>query len=311
MPLPVRPATSGPPSIIVVGSCNLDLIAYTEVLPAPGETVLALATAEIPGGKGANQAVAAARAGGRVELIGAVGTDPAGDRLVATLVDAGVGTDRLARVPVDTGTARITVDAAGQNTIVVAPGANSLASLAAQDTAAIARADVLLLQLELPIDVVSAAAGVAHHHGTVVVLTPAPAAPLPAELVGAVDLLLPNEGEACHLAGAAAVEAALEWMLERVPAAVVTQGARGCVYAERGGRRLAVPAPAVDAVDTTAAGDTFAGALAVTIGEGQDMGAGLRWATAAAALSVQRRGAAASAPTRAQIDAALAAAEPP
>ncbi|WP_282691743.1 ribokinase [Streptomyces sp. CC208A] len=294
--------------IVVLGSTNMDLVAYVERAPARGETVTGRSFRTIPGGKGANQAVAAARAGGRVAMIGAVGSDDFGPRLRTVLEDCGVGTDLLRTVEGPSGTAHIVVDDEGGNAIVVVPGANAaVTSLGHGDEALIAAADLLLLQLELPLSVVTEGAVHARRRGVRTVLTPAPARQLPPELLDATDLLVPNEHEAAALTGRADPRAAALALLDSVPEVVVTLGAAGCLYAARGAEPLTVPAPRVRAVDTTAAGDTFAGALAVAVGEGRPMPEALAWAGTAAALSVRREGASTSMPYRTEIDTAFGA----
>ncbi|MFG2992960.1 ribokinase [Streptomyces sp. NPDC048257] len=297
-------------AIAVLGSTNMDLVAYVPKAPRLGETVTGRAFRTVPGGKGANQAVAAARCGGRVVMIGAVGADEFGVRLRSALTAAGVETAPLRTVEGASGTAHITVDDEGGNSIIVIPGANAaVTGLEPGDEARIAAARSLLLQLELPLPAVLAGARAARAHGVRTVLTPAPAQPLPAELLAATDLLVPNEHEAATLTGLTDPLQAATALLADVPEVVITLGSAGVLYAARGRQPLTVPAPRVRAVDTTAAGDTFVGALAVALGEGRPMPAALRWASAAAALSVQRPGAQDSMPTRAETD-AFAAAQP-
>jgi len=292
------------PTIAVLGSANMDLVAYVAVAPRRGETVAGREFRTVPGGKGTNQAVAAARAGGRVDMIGAVGDDDFGARVRAVLAGSGVGTEALRTVPGSSGTAHIVVDDEGGNAIVVVPGANgTVTSLAEGDEAVIARADALLLQLELPMEGVLAGARAARTHGVRTVLTPAPARPLPSELLALTGLLVPNEHEAAALTGVADPYEAAALLLDRVPEVVVTLGERGSLYAARGAEPVTVPAFPVAAVDTTAAGDTFVGALAVARGEGRPVPAAMAWASAAAALAVQRPGASSSMPVRAEIDA--------
>jgi ribokinase len=290
--------------ISVFGSVNMDLVAYVETAPARGETVTGRAFRMIPGGKGGNQAIAAARAGAEVAFVGAVGDDPYGPELRRTLAGSGVGIDRLRAVPGSSGIAHIVVDDDAGNSIIVIPGANgALTGPTPEDTAVIAASSALLLQLELPMEAVVAAAHTARAAGGVsVILTPAPARELPAELLDAVDVLVPNEHEAVALTGAADPEAAVKLLLERVPEVVVTLGAHGALYAARSGDRLRVPPFPVPAVDTTGAGDTFVGALAVARAEGRPPADALRFASAAAAISVQRAGASTSMPSRAEID---------
>ncbi|HEY3501657.1 MAG TPA: ribokinase [Actinocatenispora sp.] len=293
------------PAVVVLGSANMDLVATAERLPGRGETVTGHGFRQVPGGKGANQAVAAARAGGAVRFAGALGADDLGDRVLASLASAGVDTAAVDRVATPTGTAHITVDAHGDNTIVVVPGANgTLTGLRPDHAAVVASAQVLLLQLELPLSLVCEAAGYARAHGVRVILTPAPARELPATLLADVDLLVPNEHEAAILAGTTDPDAAVRGLAERCDV-VLTLGARGSVYATAGAEPVAVPAFPVTAVDTTAAGDTFAGVLAVALAGGTPVADAMRRASAAAALSVQRPGAADSAPTAAEVDAFL------
>ncbi|MFD7910338.1 ribokinase [Streptomyces sp. NPDC059752] len=295
-------------AIAVLGSTNMDLVAYVAKAPRLGETVTGRAFRTVPGGKGANQAVAAARSGGEVVMIGAVGADEFGVRLRSALTAARVDTAALRTVEGASGTAHITVDDEGGNSIVVIPGANAaVTGLETGDEARIAAAGSLLLQLELPLSAVLAGARAARAHGVRTVLTPAPAQSLPADLLAATDLLVPNEHEAATLTGLTDPLRAAEALLAEVPEVVITLGAAGALYAARGREPLTVPAPRVRAMDTTAAGDTFVGALAVALGERRPMPEALRWASAAAALSVQRPGAQDSMPTRAETDAFAAA----
>ncbi|MFE5484772.1 ribokinase [Streptomyces sp. NPDC056527] len=292
-------------SIVVLGSTNMDLVAFVPKAPARGETVTGREFRTIPGGKGANQAVAAARAGADVSMIGAVGADDFGGRLRAALEGSGVDTDLLRTAEGPSGTAHIVVDDEGGNAIVVVPGANgTVTSLDHGDEALIATADALLLQLELPLSVVTEGAATARRLGVRTVLTPAPAQPLPPELLAVTDLLVPNEHEAAALTGIADPHAAAAALLTLVPEVVITLGAAGSLHAARDSEPFTVPTPRVRAVDTTAAGDTFVGALAVALGEGRAVREALAWASSAAALSVQREGASSSMPYRSEIDAA-------
>ncbi|KMS81949.1 ribokinase [Streptomyces leeuwenhoekii] len=293
--------------IVVLGSTNMDLVAYVEKAPQRGETVTGREFRTIPGGKGANQAIAAARAGGAVSMIGAVGNDAFGSRLRSCLETSGVDTGHLRTTEGPSGTAHIVVDDEGGNAIVVVPGANGTVDhLLPGDESLIASAGSLLLQLEIPLAAVVAGARAARAHGVRTILTPAPARPLPPDLLDATDLLLPNEHEAAALTGLTDPGQAAAALLERVPEVVVTLGAAGSLYAARGAEPLTVPAPRVTAVDSTGAGDTFAGALAVALGEGRPVRAALEWAAAAASLSVQRPGASASMPHRSEIEARYA-----
>jgi len=302
-----------PPRITVVGSLNTDLVIRAPHLPAPGETVAGGEFATFPGGKGANQAVAAARLGAQVAMVGCVGGDDFGRRLADGLHRDGVDVTHVcADEGSASGTALITVDPGGQNTIVVAPGANW--RLTPDD---IARAEplikdsaVLLLQLEIPMDAVLTAARLASAHGVRVVLDPAPAPshPLPAELLRLVDVINPNETEARALTKVAVTDeqaagsAAAHLLTQGVRAVVIKLGARGA-FVHDGRRTAMVPGIRVDAIDTTAAGDAFAGALAVGLAEGKDLIDAVHFANAAGALSVTRRGAQPSMPSRAEVDA--------
>lgn len=301
--------TPAPPAIAVLGSTNMDLVAYVATAPRRGETVTGRAFRTAPGGKGANQAVAAARSGGAVAMIGAVGEDVFGARLRDALAASGVDTGGLRTVGTESGTAHIVVDDDGGNAIVVVPGANgTVEGLAEGDEQRIAAAGTLLLQLEIPPAGVLAGARAAHRAGVRVVLTPAPAPrQLPPELLAVTDLLVPNEHEAQLLTGESDPSDAAGALLAHVPEVVVTLGAAGSLYAARGTAPVHVPAPRVKAQDTTAAGDTFVGALAVALGEGRAMPEAMSWASAASALSVQRPGAQASMPERAETDAFAAA----
>jgi len=289
--------------ITVLGSLNMDLVALTDRAPNLGETVTGREFRTIPGGKGANQAVAAARAGGRVAMAGAVGSDAFGEEMVGTLRRDGIETELVRRASGASGTAHIVVDGRGQNAIIVIPGANgTVLGLTEADREQIRASSHLLMQLELPLCVVEEAAAVAHAAGVQVVLTPAPARALPASLLAHVDWLIPNEHEAVLLAGGGSPEAAAEVLLGAVRNVVVTLGARGCLWRSQSGETAAVAAPRVNAVDTTAAGDTFAGALAVALSEGRPVPDALRWACKAAAISVTRLGASPSMPTRREIE---------
>ncbi|MER5359169.1 ribokinase [Streptomyces sp. NPDC002785] len=291
--------------IAVLGSTNMDLVAYVARAPERGETVTGREFRTIPGGKGANQAVAAARAGGEVMMIGAVGDDAYGALLRSSLEHAGVDTDLLHTTKGPSGTAHIVVDDMGSNSIVVIPGANgTVTALGPGEMAAIAGADLLLLQLELPMSAVMEGARVAHAQGVRTILTPSPVQPLPSELLDCIDLLIPNEHEATALTGAADPRAAAQVLLSQVPAVIVTLGSKGCLHAARGSEPILFPAPEVNAVDTTGAGDTFVGTLSVALGERRPVAESLAWASTAAALCVQRPGASTSMPYRSEIDAA-------
>jgi len=288
------------PAVAVVGSLNLDLVVRVPKLPGPGETVSGEDVFANPGGKGANQAVAAARLGRRVAMVGCVGDDQAGRDLLGSLAADRVDTAGVrVAAGVPSGTAFITVDGAGENQIVVSPGAN--ARLTPDDVAAagpaLAAAAVTLVQLEVPLETVAAAARAA---GGLVVLNPAPVQGLPEGLVGEVDVLVPNRVELAQLAGApvpAGVEeaAALAGRLA-ARAVVVTLGADGALVVEDG-RTGRVPAVPVRPVDTTAAGDAFCGGLADALAGGAALLDAARWAVRVAAAACTRQGAQASLPT--------------
>ena len=290
-------------SVAVVGSLNLDLVIRVAELPGPGETVSGGDLFRNPGGKGANQAVAAARLGRRVAMVGCVGDDQAGHELLASLEAAGVDGSRVRVVEgVPSGTACITVSEDGENQIVVSPGAN--ARLTPDDVAAAAAvrsAAVTLLQLEVPLETVAAAARTA---GGRVVLNPAPVRALPAELLGRIDVLVPNRVELARLAGGPVprtVEQAAE-LAGRLGgrAVVVTLGADGALVVEDG-RAGHVPAVPVRPVDTTAAGDAFCGGLADALAGGAGLQEAARRAVRVAAAACLRPGAQASLPTPAEL----------
>jgi ribokinase len=291
-------------SVLVAGSANLDFVVRTPHVPAPGETVLGHDFATFPGGKGANQAVACARAGGAsTRMLLALGDDAQAAPIEASLRGAGVELD-IVRTNASTGTAFICVGDDAENTITVVPGANM--ALRAEHLPALTGIDVLLLQLESPLDSVEAWTRKAHASGVKVMLNtaPAPREPLPASLLDAVDLLIVNEGELAAMAGP---EGSIAERVARLPVAgiVVTLGPRGC-YAQIDGHAWLQPGFRVEVVDTTAAGDTFCGALAADVAAGTALADALRRACAASALACTRLGAQASVPTRAEVDALFA-----
>lgn len=292
--------------IAVVGSANLDVVFTVERIPRPGETLLATSTARYPGGKGLNQAVAAARAGIPTSFIGALGQDQNGDELFETMTVAGMNTESVRRVPGETGQAFIVVGENAENTIIVASGANGLVtSLNTAERKRVASSAVLLMQLELPLEVVIESARLARESGTVVILNAAPAKALPEELISLVDILIVNEHEACLLGGSHSVDEAALRLASRVKHVVVTLGAEGSAIYEGGTLTSRIPARKVEAVDTTGAGDTYCGAFAAAITENRPLDTAAEFATAAAALSVQSLGAVPSIPTRERIDAML------
>jgi ribokinase len=294
------------PQIVVAGSANMDLVGLAARLPLPGETVLGDDFVMGPGGKGANQAIAATRAGGETTFLGALGSDSFGVTLKARLTGAGVNTDHVRISYGASGVAVIMVDRAGENSILVSPGANStFVDLTDAERAVIAAGDVLLCQQEIPLATITAAARAAHAGGTRVILNAAPARELPPELLAAVDLLVVNELEAEAITGPGGPDMA--GLLALVPRVVLTLSSAGSWYADRDGRSERIPAFHVEVADTTAAGDAFTGALAVAWGEGRDLVEAVRWANAAGAVCVRKVGASASLPTRAEIDALFAA----
>ena len=279
--------------LVVLGSLNMDLIVRAAQLPRPGETVLGSEFATSQGGKGANQAIAAARAGAEVALIGAVGTDAFGDQLTAALIADGIDITGLRRLDGPSGIAVITVDDGAENTIVVASGANAgLTGLTSRDERSIAAAAMLLLQLEVPIETVTAAATTAAAQGIPVLLNPSPARRLPTELLACVTILVVNEGEATALGDAA---------LAAVPHLVTTLGAAGARYRGPVGERFSAQPPPVSPIDSTGAGDAFTGALAVAWVSGAEPADALRFACAAGALATTRPGAGVAAPSAAEI----------
>lgn len=299
--------------VCVVGSLNVDLVVKVPRLPAVGETVTGGVFATFPGGKGANQAVAAARLGARAFMVGRVGEDDFGRRARAALEREGVDVAFVRSDPeAATGVALIGVDPQGRNLILVAPGANARVSPDDVERAGevIRSASLLLLQLEIPMETVRRAAEIAHEAGVRVVLDPAPAAPLPEALYPLVDVINPNEIEARALTGLPvgsveeAVRAAEVLQGRGARAAVVKLGEHGAVYASAEARGH-VPAFDVPAQDTTAAGDAFAAALGVGLAEGKPLVDAVRFANAAAALKVTRMGAQ-SMPTRSEVEALLA-----
>lgn len=302
------------PSVLVIGSSNTDLIIKAARIPKPGETILGGEFARAAGGKGANQAVAAARAGGAVTFIARVGRDANGEAAIAGFAADGINVKHVIRDPTrPSGVALILVDRSGENSIAVASGANEKLSPAdvRQAKAAFRRARIVLLQLETPLPTVMAAAELAAAAGVRLVLNPAPARPLPVQLLKLVYLLTPNQSEAELLMGvvvsneATAARAADKLLARGVQNVIITLGARGALVAGKDLRHL-LPGFKVKAVDATGAGDVFNGALVVGLAEGRSLPEAARFASAAAAISVTRFGAQPSAPTRREIEAMLA-----
>jgi len=292
--------------VIVVGSINVDLVVTADHLPRPGETVGGGVFSRHLGGKGANQAVAAARAGAAVLMVGAVGGDADGDDSVAALEAEGVDTSRIRRVEAPTGVAIIAVGQIGENQIVVAAGANALLSA---DDASLGDMrpgpGVMLASLEVPMPAVAAAILAARALGLQAIVNPGPAYSLPPELLASGPILTPNADELLEMTGAASVDAGVSALIDAgARAVVVTLGSEGAVLAEHS-RRRELPAQVVQAVDTTGAGDTFAGVLAAWLASGNDLNEAADAANLAAGLSVMQRGARDGMPNRAAIEAAI------
>jgi ribokinase len=307
------------PTLVVAGSLNMDFVVSVDRLPAAGETVLGRDFRMIPGGKGANQACAAGRLGGdsvHVKMIGRVGYDVFADHLKASLSAAGVDVTAVhATRAQPTGVALIWVDRQGQNSIVVASGANR--ELASADVEAMRKslrgAAIALFQLETPLDTVEAALKLAREEGAITMLDPAPAQRLSVGLLEAVDILTPNESEALLLCGRAPARVSVEEARELAESlrrlgprtVIVKLGEQGCLLLNDAGARH-FPGYRVEVRDTTAAGDTFNAALAVALAEGRAIEQAIPFANAAAAISVTRLGAQASAPGRAEVEEFLA-----
>ena len=300
-------------TIVVVGSSNTDMIIKTARIPKPGETVLGGEFTIAAGGKGANQAVSAARAGGDVVFVARVGEDMFGEQAVNGFIQDNINVEYIFHDKnAPSGVALIFVDEKGENSIAVASGANANVSPADIETAreVIAASHILLMQLEIPLESVKAAAGIASESGVKVILNPAPAQPLVDDILKHISIITPNETEAELLTGINVENeqdagAAANRLLERgIETVMLTMGSRGGYIASPEFTGV-VPAFRVDAVDTTAAGDVFNGVLAVSIAEGKSLVDAVRFASAAAALSVKTLGAQTSAPHRTEIEAFL------
>ena len=296
-----------PANVVVVGSLNMDLVVPVARHPKPGETIIGGDLQRFPGGKGANQAVAAARLGGRVRMVGRVGADAYGAELKRGLEAEGIETADVAEIDAPTGVALISVSEDGQNAIIVSPGAN--ARLRPEDLSpeGFAGAQVVVLQLETPLETVQRAAELGREAGARVLLNAAPARELPDELLEALDVLVVNEFEAAQVAGEEEPESMEEalslarQLAQRVPVVVVTLGARGLVWAGAEGEGY-LPAFEVQAVDTTAAGDAFVGGLAAALAAGEPFAAALRFGSAAGALAATRPGAQPSLPRKSEVE---------
>ena len=298
----------GMANLLVIGSLNMDIVVQVENIPVPGETVLGKSLQRVCGGKGANQAYTCGKLGGNVEMLGSVGQDDNGDALLENLRSVGVKTDFLQRTPVDTGLALIEVEASGNNSIVVAQGANLCTDAAyiEANRARIEAVDALVMQLEIPIEAVTLAAKIAKTAGKLVVLDPAPAALLPDELCCNVDIIKPNESELSVLTGLPVrspeeAEIAARALLDRgIGTVVVTLGEEGAVVVS-GERAVHYPGKPADAIDTTAAGDSFTAAMAMLLAQKYSLDEAVNFAISVSALVVTKAGAQSSIPSAEQV----------
>ncbi len=304
-------------TITVLGSANMDLVVRQPRLPRPGETMFGSSFGTVPGGKGLNQAVAAARQGGSIDFVGAVGADAYGQQLRALVAAEGIRSDGLTTVAGATGTAHISVTDSGENSIVVVSGANAtVLALSAEQRATVAGAGFLVMQCELPVAVLAEAIGVARAAGVFTVLTPAPVVALPPGFLASVDLVVPNQIEASELTGLADAEQSAAALSAGQTWAIVTLGSEGAIVAYDGEVLGLAPARPATAVDTTAAGDSFVGALVARLAVTDAAATGsvspdamidaVRWATVAASLTVTRPGATESLPHLAEVAGILA-----
>jgi ribokinase len=304
-----------PKRLLVVGSINLDLVASSQRIPLPGETVSGNAFNTFPGGKGANQAVAADKLGAPVSMIGRIGNDAFGTQLRASLESAGVDTKAVEVVRTSSGIALITTDANGQNAIVVVPGANGEMSPRELEKhlPLIREAGIVLAQLEIPLETIELLATIARRENIPLMLDPAPARSLPASLLASVDWLTPNETETltllqrkpADLRNEDLEDAAQQLLKQGCRNVLLKLGERGCYIALGTGERTLVPSYRVKAVDSTAAGDAFNGAFATSLLRGNDPISSVKYAAAVAAISVTRHGAQPSMPTSAEVEAFL------
>lgn len=302
--------------IVVVGSINVDLAICAPRIPRPGETILGTGFGVFVGGKGANQAAAAARLGYPTHMVGRVGDDPYAERLLTELASAGVRTETITRATGPSGVAMITATAAGENSIIVAPGANDtlLSDELKRSATLIGGATAVLAQLEIPMETVQTLADLTARAGVPLILDPAPAQPLPAELLARVEWITPNETEAQLLTGTSSSPSSLEEIrdlaehfLSLGPRNILLKlGQRGSYVATADGLRAMIPAFAVGAVDTTAAGDAFNAGFAAALAWGSCPVDAARFASAVAAVSVTRRGALPSLPTLEEVNSFLA-----
>ncbi|WP_057396104.1 ribokinase [Pseudomonas fluorescens] len=300
-----------PAKVVVIGSLNMDLVTRAPRLPKGGETLIGESFATVSGGKGANQAVAAARLGARVSMIGCVGNDAYGEALRGALLAEQIDCQAVSTVDGSSGVALIVVDDSSQNSIVIVPGANGALTAEAIDRfdSVIQAADVLICQLEVPDVSVGHALKRGRELGKTVILNPAPVSrPLPSDWYASIDYLIPNESEASALSGLSvdsletAQAAATRLIALGAGKVIITLGAQGSLFAD-GQRFEHFPAPAVKAVDTTAAGDTFVGGFAAALAAGKDEAQAIRFGQVAAALSVTRAGAQPSIPVLSEVQA--------
>lgn len=283
--------------IVVLGSANMDLVVRQPRLPVRGETMSGSSFTTVPGGKGLNQAVAAARSGAQVAFLGAIGEDPFGDQILDCLRGEGIDSSHVTRTASSTGTAHISVLEDGENAIVVVPGANhAIGALDAGDDELIRSATHLVAQLERPVGLVRAAFVAAREHGVATVLTPAPVIDLPDGLLALTDILVPNAGEARELAGVDDELEAARLLSRSAGLVVMTRGSDGAVVAQGGQIETIVEPRRVEPVDTTAAGDTFVGVMVARLVAGEPLASALEAATVAASVAVTRAGASTSMP---------------
>jgi ribokinase len=296
--------------ITVVGSLNMDLVTYTSRMPVIGETIMGKSFKQIPGGKGANQADTIAKLGAKVRMIGCVGCDDMGSTLLESLKNDGVDISMVKMVAdIATGIASITVDSAGNNSIIVVPGANNMISPSDIEKSIdiIKDSSVVVAQLEVPIDTVRYAMKAAKQMGKLTILNPAPATELEDELLADVDILIPNDTELEILSGikvkdeADILRAAQVLLGKGVRELIITLGSKGCMHVNKAGSKI-YPAYEVTAVDTTAAGDSFIGAIAVAINEGKSLEEAIYFATAVGALTVTKEGAQSSLPLICEVE---------
>ncbi len=298
-------------NVLVIGSLNADLVVKSPRFPQPGETISGDDLQIIPGGKGANQAVAAARQGVKTTMVGRVGSDSFGPFLVDNLKSNNVDTSQVLKTDSATGTAIIVVDANGQNSIVLSPGANGMVTPADVDSASFSNSGLLLLQLEIPTPTVLRAAQRAREHGMQVILNPAPAKSLPAELLSNVDILIPNESELALLTGlpvtdaSSAEVAAKEILKQGVKTVIVTLGSKGALLVTATQVKH-VDTYKVNVVDTTAAGDAFIGGFASSLLSGKSLEDSVRYGCACGALATTKFGAQPSLPTKDEVETFIA-----